>query len=505
MSERSARAVRCLQIPLRLQPWLLVFAGGLAVGAFAPFGAWPLVFLSLAILFNQWLGDSPRAAFINGALFGLGFFGVGASWVYVSIHVYGHVPVLPSALVAVLFVAVLAMFPALAGYLCRRFFAVDSHAGLILVLPAGWLLTEWVRGWIFTGLPWLDIGASQVGGPFGNYLPVIGEYGVTWLVAVSAALLLSLCAGQRRLSSAILLVMLFAGSLLLARVEWTAPAGEPLRVSLVQGNIDQDSKWLPENLQNTLERYIGMTVDEENADIVVWPETAIPAFLHQVEGELLPFLVEIMQEKQATLLTGIPVLERDDWEYFNSVLSLGGEQQRYNKQHLVAFGEYVPLRQYIGFMIDKLVPGNGDFSRGSPDQLLLEAAGYPVGTSICFEAAFARVINRSLPEAALLVNVSNDGWFGRSLAPYQHLEIARVRARETGRPMLRATNTGISAIIDHRGQILAKSPQFEIHVVRGAVVPRTGATPFVMFGHWPVLAFAVLCLLFARVGQGIRR
>lgn len=501
MSERPSRAVRCLHIPQRLQPWLLIVAGGLAVGAFAPFNAWPLAFLSLAVLFNQWLGDSPRAAFINGGLFGIGFFGVGASWVYVSIHVYGHVPVFPSALVAMLFVAVLSVFPALAGYLCRRFFAVDSHAGLVLVMPAAWLLTEWVRGWIFTGLPWLDIGASQVAAPFGSYLPVAGEYGVSWLVAVSAALLLSLCAGWRRSSSAILLLMLFAGSVLLARVEWTTPAGESLRVSLVQGNIDQDAKWLPENMQNTLERYIGMTVEEEGVDIVVWPETAIPAFLHQVEGKLLPFLEEVMQEKQATLLTGIPVLEQEDWEYYNSVLSLGGERRLYSKQHLVAFGEYVPLRRYIGFMVDKLVPGNGDFSHGRPDQPLLHAAGYPVGTSICFEAAFARVINRSLPEAALLVNVSNDGWFGRSLAPYQHLEIARVRARETGRSMLRATNTGISAIIDHHGRVVAQSPQFEQYVVRGEIVPRTGATPFVKFGHWPVVVFTVLCLLFARIGK----
>lgn len=500
MSPYPAGTASWIAIPVRLQPWLVVLAGILAVGAFAPFDAWPLVFLALAILFNQWLADSPRAALRHGALFGLGFFGVGASWVYVSIHDYGHVPVLPSLLVAVLFVAVLSVFPALAGYLARRYFPVDAHAGLLLVMPSAWLLTEWVRGWIFTGLPWLDLGASQVGSPFGAYLPVVGEYGVTWLVAVGGALLLALLAGRRRGTSAVLLLALFAGAYALDRVEWTAPVGAPVRVSLVQGNIDQDAKWLPENMQGTLERYIDLTTSQAQADLVVWPETAIPAFLHQVEDSLVPFLEELMQEQQATLLTGIPVLEREDWEYFNSVLSLGGERRLYSKQHLVAFGEYVPLRAYIGFMLDKLVPGNGDFSRGAHDQALLQAAGQPVGTSICFEAAFARVINRALPEAALLVNVSNDGWFGRSLAPFQHLQIAQVRARETGRPLLRATNTGISAIVDHRGQVTARSPQFEQAVVTGEIVPRSGATPFVRFGHWPVVIFAVLCLLFARVG-----
>jgi apolipoprotein N-acyltransferase len=267
----------------------------------------------------------------------------------------------------------------------------------------------------------------------------------------------------------------------------------------MQGNIPQEDKWAPENLQRTLVQYADMTFNSEHNDVVVWPETAIPAFFHQVEDNYIPYLEERLAETGTSLLTGIPVLDRESWNYYNSIISLNGRRGFYNKQHLVAFGEYLPLRWLIGDSLDALAVPNADFTPGTGGQPLLVAAGYPVGTSICFEVAFARVINASLPAAAFLVNVSNDGWFGDSLAPAQHLEIARVRAKETGRALLRATNTGISAIIDHDGTIQARSPQFKQAVVKGTVVPRAGATPYVRFGDWPVLVIAVVCLLLARV------
>ena len=485
-------------VPERLQPWLVVLAGVLAVGAFAPFGYFPLAWLSLAILFNQWLTDSPQLALRHGALFGFGFFATGASWVYVSVHVYGQVPMVASAMVTVLFVLVLAVFPALSGYLCRRYLPAAGLAGLLLVFPAGWVLTEWVRGWIFTGFPWLDIGASQIDGPLAGYLPVIGEYGVTWLAALSAGLLLAVVVSRQRIVSLLLLAVVLAGGYLLDRVEWTSPRGDAISVILVQGNIPQEDKWAPENLLNTLQLYADLTFEATETELVIWPETAIPAFYHQVEETYIPFLEGQLAETGTSLLTGIPVLDRESWNYYNSIIALNGQRDFYSKQHLVAFGEYLPLRWLIGDTLDALAVPNADFTPGDDDQALLQAAGYPVGTSICFEVTFARVINDSLPEAAFLVNVSNDGWFGRSLGPFQHLEIARVRAKETGRALLRATNTGISAIIGHDGTMQAQSPQFEQAVLRGTVVPRQGATPYVRFGDWPVLVIAVFSLLLAR-------
>ena len=495
-STRTPATALWVSIPERLQPWLVVVAGVLGVGAFAPFSYYPLAVLSLAILYNQWQGDSPRRAMRHGALFGLGFFTTGVSWVYVSVHVYGQVPMVPAALVAVLLALVLSVFPLLTGYLCRRYLPLADAGGLLLVLPAGWVLGEWVRGWIFTGFPWLNIGASQISGPLAGYLPLLGEYGVSWLTGLVAGLLVTVIVSRRRIPGASLLVLIVAGGYGLDQVVWTTPRGEPLRVALVQGNIPQEDKWAPEYLTDTLLLYAELTAATE-ADLVVWPETAIPAFYHQVEDSYIPYLEEQLAETGKTLLTGVPVLDRDEWEYYNSIITLGGERGFYNKQHLVAFGEYLPLRWLIGDTLDALAVPNADFTAGRASQPLLQAAGYPVGASICFEVAFARVIRDTLPEAAWLVNVSNDGWFGRSLAPFQHLELAQVRAKETGRAVLRAVNTGISAIINPDGSIQSKSPQFVQTVLQGEIVPRTGATPYVRFGDWPVIVIALLSLLLA--------
>ncbi|MDH5514830.1 MAG: apolipoprotein N-acyltransferase [Gammaproteobacteria bacterium] len=488
-----------IPLPERLQPWLVLIAGLLAVGAFAPFGYFPLAYISLAVLFNQWLSDTPRQALRHGGLFGLGFFAGGVSWVYVSVHVYGQLALPVSALIAVLFVLVLAVFPALAGYLLRRYLPVNGWAGALLVLPSGWVLAEWLRGRVFTGFPWLDTGASQIDGPLAAYLPIVGEYGVAWLLCVCAVLLAAIAGNRRRVTSLVLLAVVIAAGYLLENIEWTTARGEPIRVSLVQGNIAQADKWAPENLESTLRLYAELTAAQPDSELVVWPETAIPAFYHQVEDSYIPYLEEQLAESGTSLLTGIPVLDRETWTYYNSIIALNGSRGFYHKQHLVAFGEYLPLRWLIGDTLDALAVPNADFTPGKAGQALLQAAGYPVGSSICFEVAFARVINDSLPEAAFLVNVSNDGWFGRSLAPFQHLEIARVRAKETGRALLRATNTGISAIINHDGTIQSRSRQFEQAVVNGHVVPRQGATPYVRYGDWPVVLVTVFCLLLVRV------
>jgi apolipoprotein N-acyltransferase len=482
-----------------------LFAGAAGVLAFAPVGWYPLIVPALAVLFYGWLSDTPRRAFVRGGLFGIGYFGAGVSWVYVSVHTYGHVIAPVSALVAALFILVVAAFPALLGYLLRRYLPGQGWGTLAGAMPAGWLLAEWLRGWVFTGFPWLNVGASQVDGPLAGYYPLLGEYGAGWLAALSAGLLLAALRTRVRVTSVLLLVAVWAGGWLLGRVEWVQPRGEAITVNLVQGNVPQEQKWLPENLERTLTLYAETTFAAQPADVVVWPETAIPAFYHQVDEGYLPALAEGLAGTHSSLLTGIPVLDLDSGEYFNAILALNGAQGLYYKQHLVAFGEYLPLRWLIGDTLDALAVPNADFTPGVAGQPLLQAAGYPVGTSICFEVAFGRLIAASVPEAALLVNVSNDGWFGDSLAPHQHLEIARVRARETGRALLRATNTGISAIIDHKGRIVARSPQFEQAVVRGSVLPMQGTTPFVQFGNWPVVTLAVLILLAAGLGRERKR
>lgn len=481
--------------------WLIVLlAGTLAVAAFAPFGWFPLVLLALAVLFNQWLVDTPGRAFRHGYLFGLGFFGAGISWVYISIHHYGHVPILPALLVMSGLVAFLSLYPAAVGYCSRRLLpGKPDWAFMVLALPAGWILSEWVRGWLFSGFPWLTIGSSQVDSPLAGYAPVAGVFGTGLVMAVSAGLLLAVARDRKRYISAGLLIALWAGGLLLERVEWTQPRGAALQVALVQGNIAQEDKWAPDNLVATLGRYSELSFALQDVDVVVWPETAIPAFYHQVEETFIPYLETELRKAGMTLLTGIPVLDRGSWDYYNSVLSINGTRSFYNKQHLVPYGEYLPLRNVIGHTLDALAVPNADFTSGTAGQPLLHAAGYPVATSICYEVIFGEQLIRDLPDAAMLVNVSNDAWFGGSLAPHQHLEMARMRARETGRPMLRATNTGISAIIDYRGNIITRSAQDEEVVLTGSVTPRAGATPYVRTGNVPVIVICVTLLLLIRV------
>jgi apolipoprotein N-acyltransferase len=483
----------------------VTLAGVVAVAAFAPFGWYPLAVIALAVLFSQWSDDTPRRAMLHGALFGAGFFGAGISWVYISVNHYGHVHPLVAGLVTALLVAFLSLYPALLGYLLKRLRPVYSMAALVAVFPAAWVLSEWLRGWLFSGFPWLSIGTSQIDGPLGGFAPVVGVPGISLIVGISAALLVALLRGPRRLASLLVLAAIWLGGQGLRQVEWTQPRGEALEVALVQGNIAQERKWDPGNLMNTLARYTALTFEVPGIDLYVWPETAIPAFHHQVEEDFLPHLETQLREHDAALLSGIPVLDRSSWEYYNAIVTLGDSQAFYYKQHLVPFGEYLPLRWLIGSGLDALAVPNADFSAGGKGQTLLTAAGVPVSSSICFEVVFGEQIIRDLPEAALLVNVSNDAWFGDSLAPHQHLEMARMRARETGRPMLRATNTGISAVIDQRGEIIARSEQFETAVVTATVTPRQGATPYVRMGNWPALIVSVLLVLLPLVAGRWRR
>jgi len=481
--------------PERYNALLVVFAGAAAVTAFAPFGWFPVATLSLAVLFNQWLGDTRKLAFRHGLLFGAGFFGAGISWVFISIKVYGHV-VTPVALsITVGLIAFLSLYPALLGYFLVRAFRTLTLAVLLVAMPAGWIMAEWLRGWVFSGFPWLTLGSSQLDGPLGGYAPVLGVFGTGWIVALSASLLVAVFRGWYRLPGLLLLLLLWGGGYLLHGIQWTEPRGDALQVALVQGNISQDDKWAPDNLLNTFSRYSELTFNETDVDLVVWPETAIPAFYDQVEDSFIAYLETELEKTGISLITGVPVLKKDTWEYYNAVISLGGEQAFYYKQHLVPYGEYLPLRWLIGNTLDALAVPNADFSSGGTSQTLLQAAGYPVSSSICYEIVFGEQIIRDLPEAAMLVNISNDAWFGNSLAPHQHLEMARLRAKETGRPLLRATNTGISAIIDHKGRIVEQGPQFEIAVIRGAVVPMQGATPYVLLGNTPVIILSLVSLL----------
>ncbi|HEY7744034.1 MAG TPA: apolipoprotein N-acyltransferase [Burkholderiales bacterium] len=490
-------------------PYLVAFfLGAVTVLGYAPFYMVPLPVVTLAGLFYLWSqAPGPRAAALSGFAYGLGLLLIGASWVYVSLHDFGSMPAPLAVIATFLFCAIYALCPAAAGYACA-WPRVSLAVRIGVLAPAAWALADWARGWLFTGFPWLATGYSQVPeSPLAGYAPVLGIYGVSLGVALTAGLIVVL--GLRAiiprpasLASTAILVALWAGGWGLKQVEWTTPVGAPVNVSLLQGNVSQDQKWRAERVRPTLETY-RLLAESAPGELIILPETALPLFLEQVPPDYLGALAEIARQKRGDVLIGVP--ERTaGGEYYNSVVSVGtSPRQLYRKSHLVPFGEFIPLRPVLGWIVSVLAIPLQDFARGGEDQRPLAVAGQRVAINICYEDVFGEEIIRQLPEATVLVNVSNVAWFGRSLAPRQHLQIAQARALETGRFMLRATNTGLTAVVGPRGDLLAAAPEYEIATVTYAVQGYGGATPYVRWGNYAVLALCVA--LIAAAGFLARR
>ena len=483
---------------------VISLAAGLAMPlAFAPYALAPVAPIAVAMLFLCWLDASPSRALWRGWLFGAGAFGAGVSWIVHSFLIV-HVALPVALFLTGGLIALLAMYPALVGYLVRRFVSGSPGIVLLAALPGAWTLMEWTRGWLLTGFPWLELGYSQIDWPLGGWFAVLGVHGVSFATALTGGALafMAVSVGWRRWTALVLPLALWGAGEVLDRVGWTQPAGEPLRVALVQGNIPQEQKWRPEMREPTLTRYITLSRRHAEADLIVWPETALPAIYQSVEP-----LARALDRKFAAagtaLLLGVPWRDEAQDRHYNSLVLLGSEHGLYHKRHLVPFGEYLPLRSVLLPLTSILGVPSPDFSRG-PSTPLLSVAGHPIAPTICYEIAFAAEVAASLPEAELLVTVSNDAWFGASIGPHQHLEIARARAKETGRYLARATNTGISALVSPAGEVLARSPQFEVDVIEADVVPMSGATPYVRVGNAPMVG-AAFALLFAAIVIGMRR
>ena len=486
--------------------FILAFVlGAVTVAGFAPFYLYPLPVVTLAGLFYLWSrAERPRAAAAIGFAYGLGLFLFGVSWVYVSLHDFGAMPAPLAAVATLLFCAFLALFPAAVGYVCARP-SVAPSARFALLAPAIWTLAEWTRSWIFTGFPWLALGYSQVPSSLlAGYAPALGIYGVTLATAASAGLLLLMCrhATGKPLfyRSALLFLLIGLGGWALKQAEWTRPAGAPLKVSLLQANIAQDLKWNEDRIVETLETYRALAMLSKSP-LIVLPETALPLFLERVPKDYLAEFAAHARRNGGDILIGVP--ERlPGGEYYNSVVSFGtAPTQTYRKSHLVPFGEFIPLRPLLGAIVGALAIPLQDFSRGAENQRPLAVAGQLVAVNICYEDAFGEEIIRQLPEATLLVNVSNIAWFGRSIAPRQHLQISQARALETGRPMLRATNTGVTGVIGPDGELREAAPEFAVATVTHRIQGYGGATLYVRWGNAAVL---VLCLVLIAITAGMR-
>ncbi|ADC61836.1 apolipoprotein N-acyltransferase [Allochromatium vinosum DSM 180] len=483
---------------LPIPPAMLALgAGVLMVLSFAPFSLFPVAMLAMAIFHQSLVTASPRSAFWRGWLFGAGLFGFGVFWIRISLNEFGNMDAWVAHLLTALFIAVMALYSGAAGWLVRRLDPGPAWVAPLILLPGSTVLLEWVRGWLFTGFPWLSLGYGQIAGPLAGYAPILGVHGLSLLVALSGGLLW--CAirwrHRARIGAGIALAAIWIGGAGLSAVDWTEPSGPPLRASVLQANIPQAIKWDPEASLMIGETYVDLTLEHLDSDLIVWPETALPDFLHQVRAPLLDPLTEQVRAEGAELVLGLPVMDLESGRYFNGLLAIGSQEDLYAKRHLVPFGEFLPFKSWLGPLVRLFEIPMSDFSPGDDRRPLLSVGAHRAGVSICYEDVFPAEVIEALPEAAYLINVSNDAWFGDSLAPPQHLEIARMRALETGRDLLRATNTGISAIIDHRGRLIDTLPAFVRGAVTAEIQPRQGATPFSRFGNAPAVGLALALLL----------
>jgi apolipoprotein N-acyltransferase len=466
-------------------------AGAATVLAFAPIGLYPVALATFALLVHLWMHAAPSRAFAAGYWFGLGMFGAGVSWVYVSLHNYGGMPMPLAALATAVFCAFLALFPAAAGWLQARIPA-PPWARACLLIPAAWTLLEWLRGWVLTGFPWLSAGYAAVGWPLQGYAPLGGVFALSFLTVSIAGMAWLLA--RRRWAAAVPLLALLAGGEALRAVQWSTPVGAPVSVALLQGNVAQDLKWRPERYARILDAYARLA-EPSQARLIVFPETAIPRFYDAIERDYLARLEAVARRNGGDLLLGVPY-RTPAGEYFNSAVTLGeSPRQAYHKHHLVPFGEFVPPG--FRWMLDLVHIPLSDFTRGSLEQPPLAVASQRIAVNICYEDAFGEEIARRAADATLLVNMSNVAWFGDSLAPGQHLQIGQLRALETGRMHLAATNTGITAAIDRDGRVLARLPQFAEGRLEIAAQGYAGTTPYVRLRDWPVVIASLLALAIA--------
>lgn len=469
--------------------------------AFAPFNYVFLAPVSLAVLFTSCLNTSIRRATLRGYLFGLGMFAVGISFVYISMHDFRGANVTTSISLTAILVAYFALFIALAaGISACSLLRKKPVIQLFMIFPAIWVVVEWLRSWFFVESPWLQAGYSQIDTPLAGLVPITGILGISWATAFTASALVGIVRFQdwSRFAGIIACAMIWGGGSYLKQIEWTHPAGPAFKATLLQGNVPQDRKWRPEYRQLTLDLYATMTREHWDSQVVVWPETAVPTYYQEVKDSFLKKLKEEAQQQQTDLLLGIPMKggARQEKRY-NALISLGASEGIYQKRHLVPFGEFLPLQPVSGMIADFLGISVPNIASGEANQALLYAAGYPLMASICYEGVFGEDMRAGLPQATYLVNVTNDAWFADSIAPHQHLQMTRMRALESGRYLLRATNTGVSAIIAPDGQIVNTAPQFEQAAVSAQITPMKGSTLYIRYGDKLVLCALFLSLILA--------
>lgn len=471
-----------------------VILGGMSVLAFAPFEIYPLVFIAVAGLAFLARNAKPKLAMQLGFCFGLGMYLFGVSWVYVSLSTYGGMPLWMGSISVLGFAGLLALFPA-ASLALSSLLANYTKRSFLFIFPFTWVIFEWSKSWFLTGFPWLDLAYTQSSSWLFAWAPIGGVYLVSFIL-VSIAVLCVQMVLSRSLKIGLVLVLIVGMSCLLNEVHWTRPIGKPVKIGVVQANIGIEGKWLAENQNRTIARYQTLTqelIESQSLDLIVWPETALPLYLGQTNTA---FWQSVAPEGTA-LLTGL--LDHDEHKSFNAAALSCADQreapQVYRKRHLVPFGEYQPLKFLFSWVYDYLNLPMSDFSGWQGQQPLTCGERLNIGLSICYEDAFSNEYKNHLGDASILINISEDAWFGDSFAPHQRRQLAQMRAKELGRPLVRAANSGPSLFINSHGETQVATAQFKEAVAQKNVQAMQGRTPFMVFGSWIVWLSGLVLLV----------
>lgn len=490
--------------------WLSFMAGLSLVFAYAPFSFWWLPFITIALWLSIINNCAPKEATKQGFIFGFGWFASGISWVHVAIDQFGGLPLVVSVLLMVLLSLYLALFPALASYLSAKISTTKQFN--VWLFSTFWLITEYLRGVLLTGFPWLSLGYTQIDSPLASLIPVFGEFGVTSIVLLSCVSILQLVKRKNIYLSVSILLSSIIAAVFFNQITWVTPTGKSIKIALVQGNIKQEIKWAPEEEWPTMLKYLDLTRVNYDADIIIWPESAITALEPRAQ-DFLTLANKSAALQNSAIITGILNYNYDAREYFNSLITLGKKHEsdsegsyeynhtnRYSKYHLLPIGEFVPFQEWLRPIAPLFNLPQSSFSSGEYKQPNLVAKDINILPLICFEIAFPAQLRANFqPTTDLLLTVSNDSWFGNSHGPHQHLDIARMRAAEFGRPLLRSTNNGITAAIDHNGNIIATVPQFTESVLRAEINLVNGTTPYAKWGQfiqWLIPLLTLLTYLF---------
>ncbi len=535
--------------------WLLFpIAGVMQTLSLSPFNAWPLGILSITLIMFGLQGATPRKSFLFGWLFGLGLFGTGTSWVYISINQFGNAPAPLAAFLTAIFIAGIALFSAFTFWGYRKLFNQDNRWSVIL-FPAVWVLGDWFRSWFLTGFPWVYLGYGHIETPLAGWASILGVYGITFICCLSGSAIWyflscstwaskilnkltkrELTSHHQSSNNKILpknsnykilsknsdnktppknsnnkmlapsfigfAVTLWIIGALASNIEWSyVKQSEPISIAAVQGNIPQELKWNRDYRLKSIQIYKTLSAPHWGKDLIIWPETAIPMLYDQAKPIIFQ-ISELAQEKGSTLITGIPYSERNSTTgqttIHNSILSIGNGENIYHKQKLVPFGEYIPLEDLLRGLIQFFDLPMSSFSAGPTEQHLLKESSRSVSPYICYEIVYPDFVAKNAKDADYLLTISNDSWFGRSIGPLQHLEMVQMRALENARYIVRATNNGISAVISPDGRIQSQSEQFIRTVLTGEVYAMGGRTPFNYTGSAPILLLCLFIIILRR-------